>query len=230
MRKLKLLSALVAVALWQVPVAVQAGPGGIEGYVSDASGAVLPGVSVQVSSPSVPGQKIFSNASGRFNVAQLPAGAYQVDLSLPGFRTSRRSVNVRAGNTSAVTFQLAIGSLSESVTVSVAAAAPAPLPAPPPTGQQTPIRVGGSIEVPRKVQDARPIYPAEAAAVGAEGDVVIEAVIGRDGDVTSARVLQGVPLLNAPALAAVRQWKYSPTRLNGQPVDVMATVTIRFVR
>src|SRR5262245_55547632 len=80
------------------------------------------------------------------------------------------------------------------------------------------------------VQDVKPIYPAEASAAGAEGDVVIEAVIGRDGAVTSARVLQGVPLLNIPALDAVRQWKYTLTRLNGQPVDVMATVTIRFVR
>ena len=47
---------------------------------------------------------------------------------------------------------------------------------------------------------------------------------------TSARVIQGVPLLNGLALAAVRQWQYTPTRLNGVPVEVVATVTVRFVR
>ena len=230
MRKVKLLSAQVAVALWQVPAAVQVGPGSIEGYVSDASGGVLPGVTIQVSSPGAPGQTVISNASGRFAVRQLVPGRYEVGLSLPGFHTSRGAVNVRAGNASAVTFQLAIGSLSESLMVQASAPAPAQPPAPPPTGPQTPIRVGGSIQEPRKVLNVQPIYPAAAAAAGAEGDVVIEAVIGRDGAVTSARVLQGVPLLNIPALDAVRQWKYTPTRLNGQPVDVMVTVTISFVR
>lgn len=75
-----------------------------------------------------------------------------------------------------------------------------------------------------------PVFSPEADQAGAEGIVVIEAVIGRDGGVTSARVIQGVPLLNGAALAAVRQWQYTPTRLNGAPVEVLAAVTVRFVR
>lgn len=227
----KLLSALVVVAVWQVAVAVQTGPGGIEGYVSDADGGVLPGVTVEVSSPAAPAQTVTTDARGRFVVRQLPAGQYQVGLSLTGFRTSRGSVSVRAGGTSAVTFQLAVGSLSETLTVRSPTPSPAQVPPPsPPPVTNTPIRVGGDIQEPLKIADVRPVYPAAAVAAGAEGDVVIEAVIGRDGAVSRARVLQGVPLLNVAALDAVRQWRYTPTRLNGQPVEVMATVTIRFVR
>ena len=58
--------------------------------------------------------------------------------------------------------------------------------------------------------------------------MIIEAVIGVDGRVQDARVLRSAPLLDEAALAAVRQWLYTPTRLNGQPVSVVMTVTVRF--
>jgi TonB family protein len=67
-----------------------------------------------------------------------------------------------------------------------------------------------------------------ARAVHAQGTVVLECVIGTDGRVTDVRVLRGVPLLDAAAVAAVQQWVYEPTRLNGQPVSVFMTVTVRF--
>jgi TonB family protein len=96
-----------------------------------------------------------------------------------------------------------------------------------PTG---PIRVGGEIRQPRKIRDAKPIYPSEAIAAGTEGLVIIEATIGRDGTVTNARVLRGVAVFDEAALAAVRQWQFTPTRLNGVPVEVLMTVSVRFVR
>jgi protein TonB len=58
--------------------------------------------------------------------------------------------------------------------------------------------------------------------------VVLEAVISPSGEVTNVRVLRGVPLLNDAALQAVRQWRYTPTMLNGQPVSVVMTVTVNF--
>ena len=69
-----------------------------------------------------------------------------------------------------------------------------------------------------------PAYPAEAIAARITGTVTIEAVIDPAGNVTSARVLQGVPMLDDAALAAVRQWKYTPTLVNGEPVAVIMTV------
>jgi periplasmic protein TonB len=101
-------------------------------------------------------------------------------------------------------------------------------PPPPPARIDTPIRPGGDIKPPEKIRDVAPIYPPIAQAAHAQGTVIIEAVIGVDGRVQDARVLRSAPLLDEAALAAVRQWLYTPTRLNGQPVSVVMTVTVRF--
>ena len=58
--------------------------------------------------------------------------------------------------------------------------------------------------------------------------VIIEATIGKDGSVKDAKVLRPVPLLDQAALDAVKQWKYTPTLLNGVPVEVVMTVTVNF--
>ena len=93
-----------------------------------------------------------------------------------------------------------------------------------------PIRVGGAVVEPKKIRDVKPSYPPEAAAAGTEGTVIIEASIGRDGTVQNARVIRSIPGLDESALAAVRQWLYTPTKLNGMPVDVVMTVTVTFMR
>jgi protein TonB len=103
-----------------------------------------------------------------------------------------------------------------------------PPPPPPLTKIEKPIRAGGDIKPPEKIRDVAPIYPPIAQAARAQGTVIIEAVIGVDGVVQDARVLRSAPLLDEAALAAVRQWLYTPTRLNGQPVSVVMTVTVRF--
>jgi protein TonB len=90
------------------------------------------------------------------------------------------------------------------------------------------VRPGGKIQPPAKVHDVAPIYPAIAQAAGVQGIVIIEATIGVDGDVVDARVLRSKPLLDQAALQAVRQWRYTPTRLNGSPVAVVMTVTVNF--
>jgi len=90
------------------------------------------------------------------------------------------------------------------------------------------LRVGGDIKEPRKIKDVRPIYPADARAAGVEGIVIMEISVGRDGTVTNAKVVRSVPMLDEAALDAVRQWGFTPTLLNGAPVDVIMTVTINF--
>jgi protein TonB len=104
---------------------------------------------------------------------------------------------------------------------------PAPPVAPPPAPPKT-VRVGGYISAPQKVHDVAPEYPPMARAAGITGVVIIEAVIAEDGSVRDARVLRSAPLLDQAALAAVRQWVYRPTLLNGVPVSVIMTVTVRF--
>lgn len=100
-----------------------------------------------------------------------------------------------------------------------------PPPAPPP---QAPVRVGGNIKPPTKMQDARPVYPPIAQSARVQGVVIIEAVIGPDGKVKDAKVLRSIPLLDQAALDAVRQWEFTPTLLNGVPVPVVMTVTVNF--
>ena len=93
---------------------------------------------------------------------------------------------------------------------------------------QAPLRVGGDIKEPRKVKDARPIYPQEALDAKVQGIVIMEAVIGVDGAVEKTRVLRSVPLLDQAAVDAVQQWVFTPTLLNGAPVPVIMTVTVNF--
>ena len=61
-----------------------------------------------------------------------------------------------------------------------------------------------------------------------EGTVILEATISEQGRVTNVKVLRGIPLLDNSALDAVKQWRYSPTLLNGTPVPVIMTVTVNF--
>jgi periplasmic protein TonB len=102
-------------------------------------------------------------------------------------------------------------------------------PAPPPPAPRLPIvHVGGKIRPPQKVTDVAPIYPAIGRAARVEGVVILEAVIAEDGSVRDVRVLRSIPLLDAAATEAVRQWRFTPTLLNGEPVPVVMTVTVAF--
>ena len=91
-----------------------------------------------------------------------------------------------------------------------------------------PVRVGGNIPAPTKLRDVKPIYPPEARSAGIQGVVIIETTIGVDGRVSDARVLRSIPLLDEPALEAVRGWEFTPTLLNGVAVPVIMTVTVNF--
>jgi periplasmic protein TonB len=104
----------------------------------------------------------------------------------------------------------------------------AALPPPPPPAQKQPVRPGGRIEAPRVVTRVQPVYPSIAQASRVGGIVVIEALIGEDGRVRDATVLRGHQLLKDAALDAVGQWVFTPTRLNGEPVAVLMTVTVVF--
>lgn len=91
-----------------------------------------------------------------------------------------------------------------------------------------PIRIGGTTAAPERVKYVPPVYPTEAQQARIQGIVIIEAVIDESGQVAAEKVLKSVPLLDDAALAAVSQWKYTPTTVNGVPVPVVMTVTVNF--
>ena len=90
------------------------------------------------------------------------------------------------------------------------------------------MRVGGAIRPPLKIVDAKPVYPDTARAGNVEGVVILDVRISGDGSVEDARVVRSIPMLDDAAIAAVRQWRFEPTLLNGEPVDVVMTVTVDF--
>jgi periplasmic protein TonB len=111
---------------------------------------------------------------------------------------------------------------SDDVPVALASAPAGPPPEPPA------VRLSSGVDGPVKLHHVVPVYPELAKQARVEGIVVIECRIDTRGRVTEARVLSGHPLLDDAALDAVRQWQYRPTLLNGQPISVIMTVTVRF--
>ena len=105
---------------------------------------------------------------------------------------------------------------------------PEPPPPPPPPPTQEPLRVGQGVSAPRKLVDVSPVYPIIASRARIEGVVVLEAVIDERGHVGRIRVLRSVALLDSAAIDAVKQWRYTPTLLNGVPVPVLMTITVQF--
>jgi periplasmic protein TonB len=95
-------------------------------------------------------------------------------------------------------------------------------------GNGEPLRVGSGVEAPRKLVHVAPRYPELARRAGLQGTVELECVIDPAGAVAEVRVTGGPKLLYQAAVDAVRQWHYTPTRLNGDPVPVIMTVTVHF--
>ena len=79
------------------------------------------------------------------------------------------------------------------------------------------------------VKQVQPVYPHMAQIAGVQGDVILQAMIDREGDIVQLQAVSGHPMLVPAALDAVRQWRYRPYRLNGEPVEVETQITVRFI-
>jgi protein TonB len=90
------------------------------------------------------------------------------------------------------------------------------------------IKQGGNVQQALLISQPKPIYPALARQARIQGNVVLHAIIGKDGKVEQLEVISGHPLLVQAALQAVREWRYKPTLLNGEPVEVDTTITVTF--
>jgi len=101
---------------------------------------------------------------------------------------------------------------------------------PPPPKPKVPqiIHVGGNVQAAKLVSQPMPQYPAIAKAARIQGTVVLHAIIAKDGSIEQLQLISGPPLLVQAALNAVRQWRYQPTLLNGQPVEVDTVIRVVF--
>lgn len=102
--------------------------------------------------------------------------------------------------------------------------------APPPPKPATPVRIkqGGDVTAASIITQTRPNYPPLARQARIQGTVVLHAIIDKEGWVAQVEVQSGHPLLVQAALDAVRQWRYKPTQLNGEPVEVDTTIQVTF--
>jgi TonB family protein len=107
---------------------------------------------------------------------------------------------------------------------------PKAVPVPPTSSAAPALKPGGNIVLPKLKNSVSPVYPLEARRSSVQGDVILDTLITEKGKVTDIKVVSGPPLLRQAAISAVSLWTYEPAKLNGQPVPMRLSVTIKFVR
>src|SRR3989442_12614021 len=103
------------------------------------------------------------------------------------------------------------------------------MPTLPPTPPPARSGVGGQVQKASLTHHPKLVYRALARQARIQGVVRLQTVIAKDGTVQELQVLSGHPLLVPSAMEAVRQWRYKPTLLNGEPVEVITTIDVNFV-
>jgi TonB family protein len=214
------------------PAPVQ-GLGSLSGTVTDWTNAVIPGVRLTIFSRTVNGNSVtetegetqVSNEAGAFNFPALTAGQYSLKAELPGFSTYRSVLQIDVGQTVKEKVTLSVGGITQRVVVTrVGQPKPAPFP-----GTPQRIRVGGNVIAANLISQVKPAYPQTAFDAGTEGVVHLQGLIGTDGTLIGLSPLNFADrdLTNA-AMDAVRQWRYRPTLLNNEPVQVLTTIDVEF--
>lgn len=227
-----LLGAALAVALLlpaaTMRVAAQNTSGSISGTVRDPSGAVIPGASITLINVErkvkIEGR---SGLDGTFKFAAIPPGGYRLEITSPGFAyTKSAEMNLKPSGDLHQDITMDVGEIMQEVEVHGHKPAANPAAARPVPHR---IRVGGNVQAAHLTYQVKPEYPEAAQKRGIEGDVILSAVISTSGQVLSLSPFSDPdPALTKAAMDAVRQWRYTPTLLNGDPVEVVTTITVGF--
>jgi periplasmic protein TonB len=99
---------------------------------------------------------------------------------------------------------------------------------PPPKAAPTRIRVGGNVAAAKLLHQVQPSYPQIAKTAHVSGTVILHAIIAKDGTIQELQYVSGPALLMKAAMDAVHEWRYQPTQLNGEPVEVDTTIQVVF--
>jgi len=206
--------------------------GKVSGSIHDISGTGVANATIIMSKQ--PGDidmitMTTSDRDGNFSFKALPAGEYELKVMKRGFEPFRLpQVTLESGRDFFQSITLQPGTIIEEVEV-VPNGTAKPLPSSA-TGKPSRIRVGGDIEAPHLITKVQLVYPESARSAGVSGTVILRAIISKDGKPLSLQVMNSQidPDLARSAVEAISQWRYTPTLLNGEPIEVDTTITVNF--
>ena len=252
-RKMTRAARAATLAAWlgvTLPIAAAQSAGGtLSGRVVDSTGRPVANASVTLTPSGGTAVSQPTDADGQYRFDNVTPGQYDFAARSNGFRQNRAALFLDGRGAARLDVSLAIGALSEELTVTagggrtagpdLVAVAPSPEQAQRMASslQSFDARraacvagpAGGDIIEPRKIMDVKPIYPAGLAAGAVGGVVVLKGTVSTEGEVTDVAIVGDArPELAAAAIDAVRQWRFTPTLLNCDPIAVEVTVTINF--
>lgn len=218
---------LIPLAALRLPAQNVAGR--FSGAILDPSAAVVPNATViMTDSKTSKSAMTTTDAQGKFSFASLPSGEYDLRAIKRGFADfkAHETLGIGQDKTRDITLNIAAVAYEEDVVAKGTAKAVSAEPG----GKATRLRVGGDIQAGKIVSKVQPVYPEAAKTAGSQGTVVLHAVIGTDGTVLSLRVVNDKvdPELARASIESVAKWRYSPTLLNGQPIEVETTIEVNF--
>jgi len=233
-RQARLLTAtvtfLLLLPLAALHVPAQDRSGSFTGSICDPSGAHIPNATIIMTNQKANSiEMTTSDSDGNFEFKALATGEYQMEVVKRGFAEYRGPhIVLVAGREVSQVVTLNVGAVTEEVDVVAVGGAKT---ASEKAGRNpTRVRIGGDVQAPKTITKVQPIYPEAAKAAGTEGTVILHAIIGMNGTPLQLQVMNSEvdPQLAHAAVEAVSQWRYRPTLLNGEPIEVDTTITVNF--
>lgn len=198
----------------------------VSGSLTDITGGAIPDAKIVLFNPdSGSKQEAVSGVDGKFTIPNAPAGDAILRIEKPGFSSLFREFDLKSDSNVDRGLTMQVGSIQQEVTVPGRGT---------PTKEVTPLgperlRIGGAVEQSNLIEKKTPVYPTAAKAARIQGKVLLEALISKEGVPQEIRVLSSPSDdLSESALEAVREWRYTPTLLNGNPVEVLTDITVNY--
>ncbi|HSU60765.1 MAG TPA: M56 family metallopeptidase [Bryobacteraceae bacterium] len=197
----------------------------ISGSLFDPTGVAIPDAKIVLHSAETSADlDATSGSDGKFSFSDLGAGQYILRVEKPGFADLLREFTVKQDSDIERGLQMQIGERQEQKAVNGNAPSRMAQPFAPDR-----IRVRGEVAQANLIRKVQPVYPAAAKAARVQGTVLLQVVILKDGTMGEITVAESPSSdLSQASLEAVRQWRYRPTLLNGQPIEVLTYVIINF--
>jgi TonB family protein len=222
-----ILTAALLLPLASIKAPAQGSTGKVSGVVTDVSGGVVSGARVVLMNTEGRNKELTTtNSAGEYQFSVVPVGRYTLEIARAGFQLySQAGIPVTGGGAIVQNAVLQVGKIRE--TMQVVGEGTAARPTKAPDGR---LQIGGKLQASKMTHQERPLYPASAKARGVEGTVLMRAVIGRDGSILNLEVVNTEvdADLAAAAKDAVSKWRYEPTLLNGNPVEVVTEIEVNF--